>query len=128
MGDFVFGKIGTLGKPFFLTEPFEYCLSANLILIQPRSNVVLPEFLASFLNSPVLYSMLEKKKTNSTHSVFGIKKARLLVIPLPPLCEQHRILVKLEVLNKICDELKRRVNTQISLKLKLADSHLTASL
>ena len=77
-GDFVFGKIGTLGKPFFLQAPFNYCLSANLILIQPRIGCTHPVYLATYLNSPTLYQTLDTQKTNSTHAVFGIKKARLL--------------------------------------------------
>jgi type I restriction enzyme S subunit len=121
-GDFVFGKIGTLGQPYFLEEPFNYCLSANLILIQPILNAVVPRFLALYLNSPALYKVLGDKKTNSTHGVFGIKKARLLLIPFPPMQEQKRIVSKVDNLMTLCDSLKERLNQTQTTQLHLTDS------
>ncbi|AUI88533.1 hypothetical protein BS333_19680 [Vibrio azureus] len=122
VGDFVFGKIGTLGKPFFLTKPFDYCLSANLILIQPRNKYVEPKFLALYLNSPTLNEVLGEQKTNSTHGVFGIKKARLLLIPLPPIKEQDLIVAKVEELETICEQLKIRLLDSHTTQLHLTDA------
>ncbi len=119
-GDFVFGKIGTLGQPFFLTKPFDYCLSANLILIQPKREYINAKFLALYLNSPVLYQVLGEQKTNSTHGVFGIKKARLLLIPLPPKYEQNSIVEKVKVLGIICNQLKAHLKES-----QLTQLHLT---
>ncbi|EHH1110726.1 restriction endonuclease subunit S [Vibrio parahaemolyticus] len=122
VGDFVFGKIGTLGKPFFLPKPFDYCLSANLILIQPKNEHVTPKFLALYLNSPTLYQVLGEQKTNSTHGVFGIKKARLLPIPLPPIQEQDLIVAKIEELETICEQLKMRLIDSHTTKVELTDA------
>ncbi|EKO3630565.1 restriction endonuclease subunit S [Vibrio metschnikovii] len=122
VGDFVFGKIGTLGKPFFLPKPFDYCLSANLILIQPKNEHVTPKFLALYLNSPTLYQVLGEQKTNSTHGVFGIKKARLLPIPLPPIQEQDLIVAKIEELETICEQLKMRLIDSHTTKVELTDT------
>jgi len=121
-GDFVFGKIGTLGQPYFLEEPFNYCLSANLILIQPNLDVTVPKYLALYLNSPALYQVLGDQKTNSTHAVFGIKKARLLAIPYPPIAEQNKIVNQIEVLNVIFKNLKDRIRETQKTQLHLADS------
>jgi type I restriction enzyme, S subunit len=109
VGDFVFGKIGTLGQPFFLSEPFDYCLSANLILIQPKTMVINPKFLAMFLDSPTFINVLVDQTTNSTHGVFGIKKARIISIPLPPLAEQHRIVAKVDELMALCNQLENQL-------------------
>ncbi|MGN4962101.1 restriction endonuclease subunit S [Aeromonas veronii] len=127
-GDFVFGKIGTLGKPFFLQAPFNYCLSANLILIQPRIGCTHPVYLATYLNSPTLYQTLDIQKTNSTHAVFGIKKARLLVVPFPPISEQHRIVTKVDELMTLCDQLKSRLQTSQQTQLALAESLVEGAL
>lgn len=120
-GDFVFGKIGTLGKPFFLPQPFDYCLSANLIVIQPKLLVVNPKFLSLYLDSPILKEIMGNQKTNSTHGVFGIKKARLLVIPLPPLNEQHRIVAKVDELMLLCDQLKDKLQQSQVTQIQLTD-------
>lgn len=121
-GDFVFGKIGTLGKPFFLTSPFDYCLSANLILIQPNINFVAPKFLALYLDSPQFLQVMGTQKTNSTHSVFGIKKARLLSIPLPSIAEQNSIIDKVNELFTLCDQLKERLQHNQQTQLLLTDT------
>ena len=63
-GDFIFGKIGTIGKPVLLPQPFEYTLSANVILIQPNRKIILDDFLYYFLGSPVAEKNLIDKKTN----------------------------------------------------------------
>jgi type I restriction enzyme, S subunit len=111
LGDFVFGKIGTLGQPFFLNEPFDYCLSANLILIQPNPSIIHPKYLATFLDSPSFLTFLDGNKTNSTHGVFGIKKARLICLPLPPLAEQRRIVEKIDRLMGMCDRLEESISS-----------------
>lgn len=44
-GDFVMGKIGTIGNPFRVVLPQDYALSANVILIQPNKQVIDPNYL-----------------------------------------------------------------------------------
>ena len=121
VGDFVFGKIGTIGKPFFLKKPFNYCLSANLILIQPEDQYIDPHFLSTFIDSPSFLEILDRDKTNSTHAVFGIKKSRDILIPLPPRGEQNRIVSKVDELMAICDQVKARITSINQLQQKLAD-------
>lgn len=105
-GDFVIGKIGTIGDPVPLPEPFNYALSANLILVQPRSELMAPGYLMAYIESPLGYSTLWAEKTDSTHAVFGIKKARNLLIPVPPRAEQNRIVTKVQELMGLCDRLE----------------------
>jgi type I restriction enzyme S subunit len=105
-GDFVIGKIGTIGEPFLLPSRFYYTLSANLILVQPKSDLILPSFLMLFLDSPIARNALRMLQTDSTHAVFGIKKARELEIPVPPYPEQERIVAKVEELMALCDRLE----------------------
>jgi type I restriction enzyme, S subunit len=104
-GNFIIGKIGTIGQPFFLPEPFDYTLSANIILVQPNSKIVSPAYLVAFFRSPIAENALRQQQTDSTHAVFGIKKAREFLIPLPPLAEQHCIVAKVDELMAICDKL-----------------------
>jgi type I restriction enzyme, S subunit len=97
-GDFIFGKIGTIGKPTFLPTPYNYTLSANIILIQPNNDIIYSKYLSFYLQAPLTVSYLKDDSTSSTHLVFGIKKARDMMIPLPPLKEQCAIVEKVEKL------------------------------
>ena len=58
-GDFVIGKIGTIGQPIFVPSRKDYALSANIVLIQPDSELVSPYFLnfsSSFWNTKSEYN------------------------------------------------------------------------
>lgn len=108
-GDFIFGKIGTIGKPVLLPLPFNYTLSANVILIQPIRLIINEKYLFYFLSSPIAEKNLKDNKSTTSYPVFGMGKARKMPIPLPPLAEQHRIVTKLEQLMKYCDNLEQNI-------------------
>jgi len=127
-GDFVIGKIGTIGKPFLLPSPFNYTLSANIILVQPNKHLVSPSYLMAFIDSPIAEAALGLHKTDSTHAVFGIKKARDLLIPVPPLAEQHRIVAKVDELMALCDQLETQLTTTQTETRHLLDSLLHEAL
>jgi type I restriction enzyme S subunit len=110
VGDFIFGKIGTLGKPVKLPEPFNYTLSANVVLIQPKSDLVLPDYVYLFMSSPTMEEMLFSNSRITTHAAFGIKRIRKLPFPLPPLGEQKRIVAKVNQLMALCDELETKLH------------------
>jgi restriction endonuclease S subunit len=108
-GDFIFGKIGTLGKPVLLPKPFEYTLSANVILIQANRKIIRDDYLFYFLGSPIAEKELLDKKSTTSYPVFGMAKARNMLIPLPPLHEQEQIVAKLEELMVFCDGLEQSI-------------------
>lgn len=105
-GDFVIGKIGTIGNPTILPLPQNYTLSANIVLIQPRTDVAMPLFLYYLLKSPFYISKMIESKSEMSYPVFGIKKMRLIIIPLPPLAEQQYIVERIESLFAKLDRIK----------------------
>jgi type I restriction enzyme S subunit len=126
-GDFAFGKIGTVGQPFLLPEPFDYTLSANLILVQPDTEVVVPAYLAAFFRSPFAITELLSQAHDTTYAAFGIKKARNFPIPLPPLTEQRRIVAQLQLFDSAASILTGAIG-QLSLKVaSLRSASLTAA-
>lgn len=110
-GDFVFGKIGTIGNPVWLTEPFNYTLSANLILIQVKRCILIPEYFFYFLSSPHAAAHLKDSKSEMSYPVFGMKKARMMPVILPPLEEQKAIVEKVELLMQKCQALEQEIKT-----------------
>lgn len=94
-GDFVIGKIGTIGNPVNVILPQEYALSANVVLIQPTDKIN-AKFLYNAFRSNIVEKQLFDGKKATTQAAFGIKKVRLIEIPLPPLTEQQRIVNEIE--------------------------------
>lgn len=113
-GDFVMGKIGTIGKPFRVELPHTYALSANVILIQPDANVVLPEFLFWQFSSTLVTKQLTEGANATSQPAFGIKKARLLDIKICDLRKQKMTVEKIERRISMCDSIEKTVDTALS--------------
>lgn len=114
VGDFIFGKIGTLGRPARLTTPFNYTLSANVILIKPNLSYINQKFLFSFMESPLMDNLLRKDSRATTQAAFGIKKVRMLQIPLPPQKEQNIIVDRLDQLISVSDDMRDIIEQEIN--------------
>ena len=116
-GDFIIGKIGTIGKPFPIPAKQTYTLSANTILIKPIKNKVMPQFLFAVFQSEYMDRIIDAEKKSTSQPAFGIQKVRNIEMPLPPMKLQQgfsdfveqldksqltmqQSLDKLEVLNK----------------------------
>ena len=84
-GDFIIGKIGTIGKPFVVPVERNYTLSANTVLIKPLKGKVNSQFLFSVFQSEYMDRIIDEEKKSTSQPAFGIQKIRKIEIPLPPL-------------------------------------------
>ena len=66
-GDFIIGKIGTIGKPFFIPVEQTYTLSANTVLIKPIKGKILPQFLFSIFQSEYASACIGFHSRSSPH-------------------------------------------------------------
>lgn len=106
-GDIVLGKIGTIGaaRPIIVKDRF--ALSANLVLVQPDRSKVMKEFILGLLRSPQMKEQFTEGTKRTAQEAFGIKKMRKLLIPVPSIPEQRRIVTYLDDLQAKVDALKR---------------------
>jgi len=95
-GDFIIGKIGTIGKPFKIPAKQDYTLSANIVLIQPNSKKVLPNFLFYQFQTSIIEKQFDAGKKSTTQAAFGIQKVRNIEVSVPTLDEQKIIVQLLE--------------------------------
>lgn len=113
-GDFVMGKIGTIGKPYKIPDEQNYALSANVILIQPNKEKIYPEFLFWQFSSSLVTKQLTLGAKATSQPAFGIKKARLLSIKICELEKQFKIIKRLEVEMSCCDNIEKTVDTALA--------------
>ncbi|MBL0669880.1 restriction endonuclease subunit S [Aeromonas hydrophila] len=107
-GDFIFGKIGTLGKATLLPIGIDYTLSANVILIQPIEHIATPEYLQFFLSSPSTLDEIAKQANSTSQAAFGIKKMRTFQCKLPNKEEQNEIVRRVEQLFAYADSIEQQ--------------------
>lgn len=112
-GDFVMGKIGTIGKPFRLPLPQNYTLSANVILIQPLKEKINPDYLFWQFSSPSVSLQLTEGSKATTQAAFGIKKARKLQIQMCSREKQNEIVEEIESRLSVCDSIEHTVDTAL---------------
>lgn len=82
-GDFIIGKIGTIGKPIFVPARDDYTLSANIVLVQPDSKQVSPYFLKYSFESDFVESQFLEAQNSTSQAAFGIQKVRTIEVMNP---------------------------------------------
>lgn len=87
-GDFIFGKIGTIGFPKRLPLLPTYALSANVILVKPFET---PSFVYWLMTSTSIARQVDKEIHATSQPAFGIQKIRNLDVVVPPIPERERI-------------------------------------
>ena len=95
---------GTVGKSFFIENlPERMLLNQRVALI--RSLKAVPKFVDLLIKSPLIQNIINERK-NSTNDNISMGDITGFVIPLPPLAEQKRIVMKIEELMALVDGMK----------------------
>lgn len=121
-GDFVIGKIGTIGKPVRIVLPQDYTLSANVVLIQPKK--INCNFLYYLCKSDLIESQFRKGQKATAQAAFGIQKVRLLQIPYPSQVQQEKIVSEIEKRLSVCDKIEESITTSLQQAESLRQSIL----
>lgn len=108
-GDFMFGKIGTLGRVTKLPVGTKYTISANVIVVKPNSALVSPEYLAFALESQPFMHEVELGSVATSQAAFGIKKMRNVLVAVPPREEQTRIVTQVKKLLALAGKVEERL-------------------
>ena len=99
-GDFVVGKIGTIGNPVFVPARNDYTLSANVVLVQPNSELVSPYFLKYSFESDFVERQFAEAKNSTSQAAFGIQKVRTVEVMNPDLDVQREFEIFVKQVDK----------------------------
>jgi type I restriction enzyme S subunit len=117
-GDFLLTNSMSFGRPYI--TKIEGCIHDGWLRISPPEALD-KDFLYSLLSSPYVRMMFVSSAAGAVVQNLNSEKVRDLLIPVPPLVEQHRIVAKVDELMALCDQLKSRIITANQLQQKLAD-------
>ena len=126
-GDILFTTEAPLGNTAIVDLEERFALAQRIIAIQLLGSSA-SKFLMYYLQSSELRKLLREKSTGTT--VLGIKASKLreILVPLPPITEQHRIVERVDRLLPEIDKLKNdesKLDTlQKSFPKKMKDSVL----
>lgn len=91
-GDLLFTVTGSYGIVVPVTSSTEFCFQRHIALIKPLLN---QEFLVSWLQTPLVYEQCSTAATGTAQKTVGLNSLKGLLIPVPPLDEQQRIVAKI---------------------------------
>lgn len=106
--DFICLLRGSVGKCAIFTADDEHrtgFICAQMVIIRCVDSSV-SEYLHKFLLSPFYLQYIESKITGTTVRQLPAKELANVLIPLPPIAEQKRIVAKIEELLPLCERLK----------------------
>jgi len=106
-GDLLFARSGSIGATILIKEkpPYDAVFASYLIRVRLNKFLVYPEFLYWFTRSPSGQEQLIPR--GATQKNINAKFIQSLLIPLPPLDEQKRIVARVEELMSKIKEVKR---------------------
>ena len=103
INDILFSVTGSYGIPVIVNCEKNFCFQRHIALIKGMINI---NYLWLLLGSPVVKAQCDKVATGTAQKTVGLKSLKNIVVPLPPLTEQKRIVEKLEQLLPLCERLK----------------------
>jgi type I restriction enzyme S subunit len=97
--------IGSIGKTGLIRK--EGACNQQINAIIPNKRLFVPEYLYYYILSPVFQETMQENSSSTTLSILNKNKFSQLLLALPPLAEQKRIVERIEQLFKEIDKLKK---------------------
>ena len=108
-GELILNNIGSIGKVFIVPKlDHKMTLAPNSIMIRLNSEEY-RDYLYYFFSSPLGYSALMSISSGAAVTKFNKTDLKNLVIPIPPLVEQKRIVDEIEKIFAILDDIANQV-------------------
>ena len=129
--DVLFSKNGTIGLSKVIDWNEEFSIFVSLALFKPKKEIINSYFLKYFLDSPTAIKQIAQRSKTVTVTNLHLEEIRKILISLPPLNEQKRIVTKIEsifgnidTLNLFCFILRGNLFTNLRYFMILYMLHL----
>lgn len=108
-GDILLCRIGTLGRPTIVDTEVPFSLFVSVGLLKLPKKTEFSRYFHCVLSSPLMYRQYDQIKAGGSHTnKLNLGDIPRLLVPVPPLAEQHRIVAKVDELMALCDRLEAR--------------------
>ena len=97
-----------------------FCLLGSVILIKP-TKLVLSDYISIALKSPASFEQLINASASTAQPAIYLRDLKKMVLPIPPIKEQRRIVTKVGELLDLCDTLKTHISESQTIQLHIAD-------
>ena len=126
-GDLLYTLVGSYGIPVIVRDDQPFCVQRHIGILRP-STLVDVKFLARAMESRFVFDQATACATGIAQKTVPLSGLRRLLIPLPPLAEQHRIVAKVDALMALCDRLEASLDATAATRRRLLDALLAEAL
>lgn len=107
INDILFARTGgTVGKSYLVKEVPEDAIYAGYLIRTRYSALLCPEYLKYFMESQLYWEQLRNGTIATAQPNCNGKTLSRMILPLPPIAEQKRIVARLEEILPLCERLK----------------------
>lgn len=106
-GDFILSNSMSFGKPYILN--IDGCIHDGWLVIHDGNDTFDKSFLYYLLGCPNMYKEFKRLAVGGVVNNLNSKVVRDVIVPVPPLQEQERIVAELDLLTEIIDKQKQQL-------------------
>lgn len=103
VGDILLTSVGSIGNLWICDGREFYYKDGNVTQICSNSSFD-SQYVALYLSSPLFFEQIRSSVAGTAYNALTIIKLKSLILPLPPLAEQKRIVAKLEQVLPLAEE------------------------
>ncbi len=127
-GDLLISKDGTIGKTAFVPPELAGGNITQHMLRFPITDGVCRQFIRLAIDAPFCQSWMVGETKGVALQGVNVGDFRRMPIPLPPLAEQQRIVIKVDALMALSDRLEASLTTAADTRRRLLDALLADAL
>lgn len=107
-GDLLYTVVGSFGIPVQVDTDESFCVQRHIAILKATEETYGPYWRYA-LASPTVFAAAEAMATGTAQKTVPLQGLRRIVVPVPPLPEQRRIVEQLDALMALCDDLEAKL-------------------
>ena len=123
-GDILITREAPMGEVCLIPPGETICLGQRMMLVRLVAGFIDHNFMLYSLRDPGLMDRVQDKPLGMTVQHLRVGGIERLLVPVPPLAEQHRIVAKVDELMALCDRLEANLATGADTRRRLLDALL----
>lgn len=112
-GDVLIVRSGYPGTACVVQKEFDGCNAIDILIAVPDRNIILPEFLCAYTNSPFGKAFVNEKKRGVGQKHFNVGGYCKMGITVPDLKSQKKIVDEIESNLSVCTEIQQTVDAAL---------------